>query len=384
MRNRREWLAFIGYQAIFWIVILLPWRFHIPDIWMDAFFPPAQEAPPPNAWLPTFAHIALFLPMGILLRRSLWWGFGTLLLAFGSEIMQVFAFRHPTLEDVGLDLLGAAIGYFSAPLLISLANIARKKSMLATAFTLSAVVISYLFPVVEADWTNWNPDYPLNIANEATLDRPWQGDLFEIRLWDHHEAKEVPLLHYDFRSPSRKLKRVIGPPLMRIDGGGVRFTHETLLQAPFESYDALLKSQKMQLSVRFRPSPVSSCNHARILSLSRTSGERNFSLIQHQDALFVRIRNARTNLDGYWPELRAYGVLKEGTLYEAKVVATKKKMTLFLNGGEHSTVYFTRLNNWIGFLLSQSPTPSLLAALYTLWGVLYCWIIGLWCTTHYK
>ncbi len=372
MEHSHRFAGFLGYQAIFWIILLLPWQFEIPSSWDQALHPDPLEAPPGSFWIPIITHLSLFLPIGVFMRRDLRWAGVALVLAGLSEFLQLFVRRHLDIYDFGIDLLGAGIGYFAAPYLIALWNTATRRSTAAVAWAVLTGYLVYLLGPANPTWTNWHQSFPLHIANEGTLNRPWLGTLYSIKLWDNEEATGQPLIDYNFADGvPPKLKLTQGFPPYQTSGG---IESDTLLSQDFSFYDKILASQAFSCEVRFRPRRIYRVPNARIVSLSANSQERNFSLLQNANSLLVRVRNTETDHNGFWPELRAERVLQAETDYTARVVGTPEKTVLFLNGIKMEEVRYTRLNGLIGDLLSQVPCPALLTALWALWGVLYTWL----------
>jgi hypothetical protein len=180
---------------------------------------------------------------------------------------------------------------------------------------------------LENDFSNWER-FPLVIGNEATGDRPWVGWLLELSVYDRalpEDAEDAP----DGEAPRSWQQggpvlwlRFEAPSVARIDGpAGPEF-----LPQVFEATDAspssdaaprflpdemarhlferLTATSELTLQARVRPASTDASGPARIVSLSRDSQRRDFTLAQAGRDLVFRVRTPATGPNGAHPELR--------------------------------------------------------------------------------
>ncbi len=122
------------------------------------------------------------------------------------------------------------------------------------------------------------------------------------------------LAHYDFgsaegdlvrdRSPSRTPVdlRIANPKAVRRAAGSLEVTGETIIRAARESrrlVAALKRSREVTIEAWVEPANITQSGPARIVTLSKNSSERNFTLGQDGDKFEVRLRTSRTNPNGH-------------------------------------------------------------------------------------
>ncbi|MBN1670948.1 MAG: FecR domain-containing protein [Kiritimatiellae bacterium] len=58
-------------------------------------------------------------------------------------------------------------------------------------------------PVIPGDFSNWSPDYRLTLANEATGDRPWLGELHLVAVYSRALSEAEIRRHFQAGAPAR-------------------------------------------------------------------------------------------------------------------------------------------------------------------------------------
>lgn len=182
---------------------------------------------------------------------------------------------------------------------------------------------------VPGDFSNWNDQFHLALANELSGDRPWLGEIRGVALYDRvlspDQALERarmpgirpapnPVALYPFDEGGGDLIRdragsgspldltIRQPGSVRwLPGGGIAITAPTVIasQAParrlVETFQA---SGELTLEAWIQPGNLTQAGPARIVTLSRDTGERNLTLGQNGPAYQVRLRTSKTSPNG--------------------------------------------------------------------------------------
>ena len=183
---------------------------------------------------------------------------------------------------------------------------------------------------VTGDFSNWDSNHRLALANELTRDRPWLGQLRQVAIYDralsaeqvqrHFQAGcgEVvlrPQVLYDLRKPDRAsvIKDTSGhsePLDLRIEdpsavkwlpGEGLQIHSLALIASPGPATRlsaVLRKSGEITIEAWLKPANATQAGPARIVTLSTDPGSRNFTLGQRAGAYDVRLRTTSTSING--------------------------------------------------------------------------------------
>lgn len=176
---------------------------------------------------------------------------------------------------------------------------------------------------------NWEDGFRLGLANELTKDRPWLGSLYRVAVYDRVlEAGDVtrrfeagvkgkpaqPLLLYTFNEGGGNIVRDTsqnGKPLdLKIDrlasvrwvkGGGLDIRQPVLIAsepAASKVINAVRRTQQITIETWLKSSNLTQTGPARILTLSKDTGQRNFTLGQMAAGYEVRFRTTKTSVNG--------------------------------------------------------------------------------------
>jgi len=182
---------------------------------------------------------------------------------------------------------------------------------------------------VRGSLSDWDLGFRLALGNELTDDRPWLGDLYRVALYaraldkaqivrsaqaaQDHEPID-PVVLYDFREGSGRTvkdRAGHGAPLNLeiedasavrwLDGGGLRITRPTSIcsSSPAAKLtEAVKQSGAFTIEAWIKPANRTQAGPARIVTLSKDTGVRNFTLGQNAGAYEVRFRTTTTSPNG--------------------------------------------------------------------------------------
>jgi hypothetical protein len=179
--------------------------------------------------------------------------------------------------------------------------------------------------------STWDKNFNLVLGNELTGDRPWKGSLAHLYFIDRAVTKTEVASAFSAQDPSavfgnavvawyrltdsdsyydemRHLSDLIwiGEPRKSQTGGGVSIGSHNWLQSsdPAEYLtQKILKTSQFTLGVTVATDDTRQTGPARIVSLSSDLYHRNFTLGQHGDDLYFRIRTPITGKNGIIPGL---------------------------------------------------------------------------------
>lgn len=263
------------------------------------------------------ANALLFVPLGVALAGRPWTLVAALaaLLSAGIEVAQAFLPRNPSAVDVAVNVVGAAIGT-RLPAVDAWIRLALRRIAPPAGPALLAGLLAASLASPAHDFSNWE-DFPLVLANEATGDRAWIGEIHEIAIYDRALtfAREVPedlepiLLLHAGAPASLELGDGIAAPGSPITlRGGTSLGAGGLVAEPAVATlpgvaahhvrDRLMASHRMTLDASVRVAPRSLFGPARIVSLSADPLHRNFTLGQEGREVVFRVRTPATGPNG--------------------------------------------------------------------------------------
>ncbi|UCG49979.1 MAG: DUF4038 domain-containing protein [Phycisphaerales bacterium] len=182
---------------------------------------------------------------------------------------------------------------------------------------------------VTGETSNWDKSWRLALANELTKDRPWRGELYQVALYDRAlserqaadrfkagrtAAPQDALVLYDFREgagqiindrsgKSDQLNLTIEgrSAVQWLSAGGLAVRSPILIasRGPADKISsAVRKSNCITIEAWIKPANTTQSGPARIVTVSRDPGSRNFTLGQKVDAYEVRFRTTSTSANG--------------------------------------------------------------------------------------
>ena len=182
---------------------------------------------------------------------------------------------------------------------------------------------------VTGDTSNWDSSWRLALANELTKDRPWLGEFYQVSICDRTLSEQEAigrfkagkaagpqdaLVFYDFREGSDlviedrsgksdplNLRIEDSSAVQWLSSGGLAVRSPVLIasQEPAAKIaEAVRKSGAITIEAWIKPANATQSGPARIVTLSRDPGNRDFTLGQKAGAYEVRFRTTSTSANG--------------------------------------------------------------------------------------
>jgi hypothetical protein len=256
-------------------------------------------------------------------------GATVVLVAFTIELCQaIFSTRHAALTDFLLASVSALSGVLISDYRGQVSSTIR--STLLRILIAGNIIVSGLLVLAHysVDLAGWDCAYPLLLANEATQDRPWRGDIRGVALYPRaldetliRKLSQVPMtareagqrtqaggrLIYLFDQPGQNIIRQqadrgpdvglligdIGFGLPVIENGSLRIERPAMIRSS-GSVSAIcrtiLQTGAFTIEVEFAAADNEQTGPARIVTLSSDPDRRNFTLAQQNNDLVWRVR----------------------------------------------------------------------------------------------
>jgi hypothetical protein len=182
---------------------------------------------------------------------------------------------------------------------------------------------------VSGNCSNWDSGYRLALANELTQDRPWLGEMYRIAIYDralgnnqitrnfktgHSKIPDSPVVLYDFQrgrgdtiedvsKAGKPLNLKIGnaSAVKWLPSGGLAINGHVLIastEPAVKISGAVCKSHEITIEAWVKPANVTQAGPARIVTVSKDPGQRNFTLGQKGGAYETRFRTTLTSRNG--------------------------------------------------------------------------------------
>lgn len=287
-------LSFIGHPGDFLanIILFVPWSFFIAGLLAGNRFRGRRTA--------------IVLVLGVILSGMV-------------EFVQLgLPSRNPALADILANLIGVGVGGWleasrGSRLRSRLRSLEVRFALVMTIRVLVGLVIFHMvlvwgmfrFADHSSSFSNWDPGYPLNLGNEKTGDRPWNGSLEAARLWPMvlPPAQIDRLLTGDAQTGDFKKDLLWSlDPSRQLGSGSQPFVQQT---------EVLRQAERFTLSVVVQTGDTAQTGPGRIVSLSVDPLHRNFTLGQEGPDLVFRLRTPFTGLNGSDPALIVPDVFSE-------------------------------------------------------------------------
>lgn len=355
-----------------------------------------------TAW-DIWTNVLFFLPLGLLvvllpsvasmrsMRQMLLVAGSAALLSIGIEVTQTLLPRQPSIADVACNLLGAILG---AVLGIGIrpawktlwvdgpARLMKNRSRHLVLFVYwTGLCLLFCVPLPRvADFSNWDTALRLNLGNETTLSRPWQGEFHGVALYEralsHDEVRanlsagpptvmrtppvtEGLVARYDFSegfgitihdrvgSSHPVDLRIEDPFLVRwLRPQGLAILGSTSIASVLDSADLLLErlsaAGALSLEVWLVPADARQPGPNPFLSSSNRVDLRNFTLAQDAGNLVWWLRTPLTGLNGRKEELRTLHQPLTGALQHLVITYASRIAAMYLDGIEQARLLLHR------------------------------------------
>ena len=351
-------------------------------------------------------NVILFIPLGILIRtlaenRSVrkhrYTAFKAvitgILISFTIEFMQLFLDRSSAFFDIVANGFGTWIGYsvMSRGCKRFHRWRVRHQSRLKSGVRIAVVVYGVLFfvfsvqPLYLNRFDNWDSAYPLLVGNELTGNRPWQGELFLLAiygraldaraiagLWKSGSQPETfqrrmeldPIALYGFVEgsgdtvhdiSSNEPIHLFGAPVSWLNAGqGIRVKGGAGLisiGSAKKIADACRATGGLTVEVWCRSADMSQSGPARIVSVSKSTDLRNFTLGQEGRDLLFRVRTPLTGPNASFVQLWAEEFFKDCGIHHVIAVFDRGWISCYLDGRRHQDVVRAELDYLLELLV---------------------------------
>jgi glycopeptide antibiotics resistance protein len=293
-----------------------------------------------------------------------------------AEFLQLFLIRTTSLTDIITNTLG---GYLGARLVsqVSLTAVGLVPQFIVNRGTkiikfteliyAALLLILFSLPFWLNGFYNWDENFHLCLGNEATGDRPWEGAIYELVIYDRMLSQEEALqCYYSRRSESLK-SHILAH--YRFDEGHGRYIYNrasAIDSLKLEISDtskvcwlnpsnglvlrqggvikstvpasqlcaALQAANQLSLEVRFRPANLIQTGPGRIVTFSASTEKRNFTLGQAAGQLNFRVRTPLTGPNGSRVDLYTENPVLTHRPQHVVAVFNRGAEIIFLNGHE--------------------------------------------------
>ena len=355
-------------------------------------------------------NVGYFLPWGVvcyLFLASPRTRFHTLVILAASvggivslaiELSQIFFTRHPSVFDLAANILGSVIGALLCRLSpFDVRHTAGRfwvwvqRSRVVCLIVIFFGAVPLLVSVINTPWFdfhNWNAGYPLQLANEASLDRPWLGTIYLAAVYNRALGPEEIAGYYQQGVSSETLRRRDGKGLIALytfaeegggrvpdvsgygtplnlklspvshfrwleSGNGIKIIKPAIIKtdgAAKKLYDALSVSNELTIEVWMMPADIMQNGPARIISFSQDTLTRNFTLGQDGAGIDFRLRTPISGPNGTAVNLRTRGLTLSPRKTHLVVTYKKGIETLYVDGHRHlAVVDLKKANTLISF-----------------------------------
>ncbi|GJL49660.1 MAG: hypothetical protein NPIRA01_08870 [Nitrospirales bacterium] len=348
-----------------------------------------------------FSNILLFIPFGFLfvslpgvrtyrfVGKLFLAGATVCLVSLSLEVAQLFLPRFPSVVDVVLNVVGGITGalismWLYAPISRS---VYRWWLNLQASPMLLGFLVMYIIGLLGVHtvpfhlgqkFSNWDPNFTLQIGNEGTLDRPWLGSMFLLAMYDRALSRQEVLTNWMAGSVSITMQTRVEEGLVVYydftKGGGtvvhdrsswdmpldlqirdmdhIKWLHpngiELLTNTIISSLEPaskifesnLRKRSALTLEVWISPAHIDQKGPARIVSYSADSEARNLTLGQAKRNIVSRIRTPVSGPNGTRPQLQTKDDLLTADIQHVLITYRDGLETLYVNGQVHSTLAF--------------------------------------------
>lgn len=273
------------------------------------------------------------------------------LISLSIELCQIFLPRSFSCIDIFANTVGAFIGarlafpirgFDTEQILKKIYNQDRSFYARVVIIYIIAATLILMIPISLNTFRNWNNRFHLCIGNEATSNRPWNGIIYKLSIFDQkltdQQAEKIRgigfqqqtpaelsaglLVEYIFANPELKIYGVLKDSLalnaqqdcsVVFDArGGLHLIGNSLISSSLPATNlaqSLKKTNQLSIAMWFQPANLQQDGPARIVTLSKDKDQRNFTLGQIGSKLNFRVRTPLNGLNGSRVELTTHPLI---------------------------------------------------------------------------
>jgi hypothetical protein len=214
--------------------------------------------------------------------------------------------------------------------------------------------------------SSWDPTFSLLLGNETTRDRPWKGYISDLSIANRAISKpEVEQLFSGLRTLSHIEKPLIASFHLtgheaypdrthHISALTWRGKHPSTLQDPSQGVfldgdrwletispakvltNKIRETSQFTLDTTVATSDITQTGPARIVSLSKGSHQRNFTLGQDASTLIFRLRTRLTGNNGNSPELRIPDIFTDTNPHRILVTYDRQVIQFYIDRAQQA------------------------------------------------
>ena len=232
------------------------------------------------------------------------------------------------------------------------------------------------FSILGSDFSNWDPAFPFQLGNEASLDRPWLGKIYLAAIYDRVLSSEEIDSHYRagalYTASSKRARDGLvalysftegkgeairdqsawGSPLdlsvhdpdkiAWIRPNGIEIFDNTIIRSAGSAeklcHSDMCLHSTLSVEVWMSPTNIEQRGPARIISYSKNPALRNFTLGQEKRNIGLRLRTPLAGLNGMQRALWTTDDPLTTGMHHIVVTYGKGIATLYLNGESHEVL----------------------------------------------
>jgi glycopeptide antibiotics resistance protein len=296
-----------------------------------------------------FGNVLLFIPFGVWMRfaftrkdphRSIPLRIPLLIglsLSLIIEIAQLFLIRSTSVIDLMSNTCGALLGFLLYNPIFQLIHwlrerLSRPVRAIITGIAALPIILVFLIPVRQSNFSNWNPEYPIVFYNEASGDRPWEGEIRHCSLYNHAFSPEQ--IRQAYESKSQELNdfspATFGVTLSVPSGAGdspaISESLGPMIATP------LMQTSRMTILMLLRTHRIDQSGPARIVTQSLDANRRNWTLGQSERNLVFRVRTPAAGRNGSRFQLTAFNCLTDTSWHHVTAVYNRGFFRIYLDG----------------------------------------------------
>ncbi len=237
-------------------------------------------------------------------------------------------------------------------------------------FLISIITMIFMAPVLINDFSNWNTAYPLIFGNERTLDRQWNGNIYKLSIYnrviDRQQAKILYKNGYRKRNENQiesglikdyhfsqgrinaeqnfenfiNRKNVADVGGFDTDDNCLVIKNSAIKDVDFgpELIKLIQETNQFSLAIWLKPDNLKMDGPARIVTLSNSPVERNFTLGQMGERINFRVRTPLTGLNGSRVSLLSKPIISSNNVQFIVTTFHRGEAKLYFNGEQQTLV----------------------------------------------